>query len=549
MKGFFGHNINQNTFSFGYESNHKFEDDFIFFESEDITLGVDGVVLNRTQLVESKKDWGDFFIHPQNSLENQLLKLKGAFHGFIYKKGEDELILFNDTTANKNFSFYVNGNDLAFYPDDYTLIKALKKFDIQSVIQKKAMYSFLAYGYLHSEMGWVQHAQRLAPGTILKFKNGKIFKKPYHIYASEPKNHSSKNHILNELEDLFRNAVQLQYQKDSECKYLHFNTLSGGLDSRATVLMAYELGFTNQTAFTCSQSGYADETIAREIANAYHFKHYFHPLDSFEHLFQIDDMNAKIGSTAVYSGPAHVIYGIEQFWENRFGIIHSGHVGDGVMGSFLSSKKIERPNPNFRRASHNLLPKIPEFDNELIHKYHCEEDYKLHEIGFNHAASGVWGLEHLSYNISPFIDKDVLTFLLSLPYELKFNRKIYIEWMLKFHPEWTNFKLESIHSKPNALWKLRHQKTLTRLRFGLQKVLSKDFHSKFKMAPEQYWYQNSHELQSYYLNEFHKAKQKLAIFDIPFADNMANYFESKQYINRAKVLHMASIINLIYPDE
>jgi len=41
-------------------------------------------------------------------------------------------------------------------------------------------------------------------------------------------------------------AVRREWSKDKEYGYKMFSTLSGGLDSRANVMLARELGFVNQ---------------------------------------------------------------------------------------------------------------------------------------------------------------------------------------------------------------------------------------------------------------------------------------------------------------
>ena len=240
------------------------------------------------------------------------------------------------------------------------------------------------------------------------------------------------------------------------------------------------------------------------------------------------------------------MFGIEKFWNKDFGIIHSGHIGDGVMGAFLSSTQISPPDLSYGRVKANILAYHPDFDAKIIEKYNNEEEFKLYERAFCGAASGVWGLEQFSYNIAPFIDQDVLNFLLSLPYEFKYKRKIYIDWMLKFHPSWTQFKLESIHAKPNAHWKFKYEREYVRIRFGWRKLLSKDFRLKFNMAPEQYWFEQSKALQNYYAKEMKKAIEIARDLQLPFHEEFFEFSKSQDYTTRAKTLHLAYIINLIY---
>ena len=553
MRGFFGGNIALNKteisfaeFSFGRNSNEQFVEDKIFTETEEFILGLDGVILNKKEIAYNAQDWMNYFIQQDLTLAQKLKGLKGVFHGFIFNKKSSELSLFNDITGNKNFNYYLKDGQLIFSYDDIHLIQLLKSRQIKMNLSSISTYNFLAYAYLGSTQSWVENAKRLAPGSILHFKNGKISIESYQTFVSEPNNTSSNNKLLSDFESLMQETVKLQYQKDKDHQKQHFTTLSGGLDSRVATLMAYDLGFEEQTAFTCSQSGYADQIIAEEIAEAYNLEHHFYALDSFEHLFDIENINKEIGGSALYSGPAHVMFGIEKFWNKDFGIIHSGHIGDGVMGAFLSSTQISPPDLSYGRVKANILAYHPDFDAKIIEKYNNEEEFKLYERAFCGAASGVWGLEQFSYNIAPFIDQDVLNFLLSLPYEFKYKRKIYIDWMLKFHPSWTQFKLESIHAKPNAHWKFKYEREYMRIRFGWRKLLSKDFRLKFNMAPEQYWFEQSKALQNYYAKEMKKAIVIARDLQLPFHEEFFEFSKSQDYTTRAKALHLAYIINLIY---
>ncbi|MXV37501.1 hypothetical protein GO491_02240 [Flavobacteriaceae bacterium Ap0902] len=555
MKGLYGYNqlkkdwpISTPDFSFGVDTNQKFESDKIFKETERFIIGLDGVVLNKSQLVKSDEEWLNFFLNNLNRLAEQLNKLRGVFHGFIYDKVQKELILFNDPTGNKNFFIYHKDGHLMFHHSDVKMIKFLKEHNLKPRIQEKSIYAFLAYRFLPNEWSWIQGSKRLKPGTILKFKDQEITQSRYKVFVSNPHSQLKTQEILYKFEYLFKNAVQLQYNKDVENKYKHYATLSGGLDSRSTILMGYALGFKNQTTFTCSRIGYADEIIAEQIAKEHQFNHIFYALDSIQHLFNLPETIEKIGATALYSGPAHVIRGIDENWSNAYGIIHTGHIGDGVMGAFLSKTKQNMPNLSFGRVNPNLLPHQVALDKEIIAGYSSEEEYKLYERAFGGAAAGVWGLEYLSYNISPFIDVDVLDFLLSLPYKNKFRRKIYVEWLLKYHPNWTVYELESLRAKPNKYWKFRYQTTYLRLRFGWRKLLSRNYRLRNTMTPEQYWFENNQSLQNYYSTEYEKAIQLAQEHHLSYINSIEKFYHCGIYAHRAKSLHIAYVINLIYGD-
>ena len=288
MRGFFGGNIALDKtemsfaeFSFGRNSNDQFVEDKIFTETDDFIIGLDGVILNIKEFAHVAQDWVNYFISQDLNLAQKLKPLKGVFHGFILNKKTNELSLFNDMTGNKNFSYYHKSGSFVFSYDEINLIQLLKSQQLEMTLSPLSTYNFLAYAYLGSTQSWVEQGKRLAPGSILNFKDGEISIESYKTFVSEPKNNSSYDKVLSDFEELMQEAVSLQYQKDKDHHKQHFTTLSGGLDSRVTTLMAHDLGFEEQTAFTCSQLGYADQTIAEEIAEAYNLKQHFYALDSF----------------------------------------------------------------------------------------------------------------------------------------------------------------------------------------------------------------------------------------------------------------------------
>jgi HAD superfamily phosphatase (TIGR01668 family) len=74
-----------------------------------------------------------------------------------------------------------------------------------------------------------------------------------------------ENELIDMLDNRFRKAIQLEYNKDLEYGYKHICELSGGLDSRMSLWIATELGFSDITAITYCKSGYLDQQIAEQI--------------------------------------------------------------------------------------------------------------------------------------------------------------------------------------------------------------------------------------------------------------------------------------------
>ena len=528
-------------FSFELASNNKFPADKLLFENDAVVVGFDGVVLNKKKVI-GNNTWQNYFLEDLENLAPKLNNLRGSFNGFIYEKEAQRLRLFNDPCGAKNFAYEFDGTQFIFGSSVWDL---LELSDLPRVLDSEAVYCFLAYGYLFSEMSWTKNSRRLPVGSILNFQNNKITFKKYKEFIYQQNHQRSKRQTLDTLEALFEATIKEQFKKDEEENYQSFTTLSGGLDSRVTALYGYELGFKNQVVFTCSQKGYADETIAREIAKDHGFTHHFYPMDGLEYLYTPSEMLRKIGGTGVYNSPAHVVYGIEKHWQNNFGLIHTGHLGDMILGSAISSKKELSPNPQLNRVSPALLPVDPAWEATKITKYQNEGQYKIAERGFNNTATGVWGLEHLSYNIAPFTHTDFIDFALTIPYDYLYKGQLYLAWINRYHANWTRYRWEHLHARPTRLWMARHDLWYLRLRFGWRKLLSKKFRQTFDMVPEQYWFEQQPDLKIFLEAETLPLLEAIRPLEIPYFGVVEEMARSKDVQFRMRALSLLRVVDLL----
>ncbi len=530
--------ITGSGFSFELASNNKFPEDKLLFENASVVVGFDGVVLNKKKLI-GNGSWENYFLDDLENLASKLNNLRGSFNGFIYEKKEDRLRLFNDPCGAKNFTYEFDGGEFIFASSPWDLDRLS---DLSRSLDPDAIYCFLAYGYLFSEMSWTKNAQRLPAGSILSFQKNQISCSKYKEFVYQQNHQRSKAKTLSTLEGLFEATIREQFQKDEEENYQSFTTLSGGLDSRVTALYGYELGYKNQVAFTCSQKGYDDEVIAREIVKDYGFKHHFYAMDGLEYLYHPKETMHKSGGTNDYNAPAHILYGIEQIWQKDFGIIHTGHLGDMILANYSSGKKELPPALSMNRVSPELLPINHGWEAARKTAYQHQGHYKISERGFNRIASGVWGLEHLSYNIAPFTHTDFIDFALTIPYDQIHKSQLYLEWLNKYHANWTKYRWEHLHARPTRLWMAKHDLLYLRLRFGWRKLLSKKFRETFDMAPEQYWFEQRPDLKSFLEAQTLPLLEAMRPLDIPYFEVVEKMANSSDFQLRARALSLLLVI-------
>jgi len=533
--------ISEPGFSFELASNNKFPQDKLLFENDDLVIGFDGVVLNKKAVI-GQDSWLNYFLKDSEDLALKLKNLRGTFNGFIYEKKRQRLRLFNDPCGAKNFAYEFDGTQFIFASSVWDL---LTLSDLTRTLNPDSLYCFLAYGYLFSEMSWTKNSKRLPAGSILTFQNNQVVCKKYKKFVYNQNHHRSKAKTLETLEALFEMTIKEQFQKDAEENYQSFTTLSGGLDSRVTALYGYELGNKNQVTFTCSQKGYDDEIIAREIAKDYGFEYHFYPLDGLEYLYDPKNMMRKIGGTTDYNSSSHIVHGIDNVWQDNFGLIHSGHLGDMILGSYSSGKKELPPNFYANRVSSQLLPIDQDWEAAQNTKYQHEGQFKISERGFNRIAAGAWGLEHLSYNIGPFTHTDFIDFALTIPYDLVYKQQLYLEWLNRYHKKWTNYRWEHLHAYPTRPWMARHDLWYLRLRFGWRKLLSKKFRQTFNMAPEQYWFEQKPDLKIFLESQSIPLLDAIRPMDIPYFGVVEKMAKSNQVQLRVRALSFLLIMEKI----
>ena len=101
-----------------------------------------------------------------------------------------------------------------------------------------------------------------------------------------------------------------------------------------TVWVAHQMGYAEQLNTTFSQSNYLDESIAKQIATDLKHEWLFKALDHGNFLKNIDDIAKITGGGGGYGGLAHgkSMYDLMNF--DSFGIVHTGQIGDAIIGTF-----------------------------------------------------------------------------------------------------------------------------------------------------------------------------------------------------------------------
>lgn len=369
------------------------------------------------------------------------------------------------------------------------------------------------------------------------------------------------------IDKLFRQSIKRAFEKDKEYGYKHIACLSGGLDSRMTVWVAHQLGYTDQLNITYSQSGYLDFSIAQQIATNLHHDWLYKPLDGGDCIRDIDTISAMTYGSANFFGLAHGMSMERLINYDNLGVIHTGQLGDVILGTYL--KKMEygqKPNVTDGAYSEELRERIENY--QFKYDYEDKEIFMMYNRGFCGINQGLLTYQENTESYSPFTDVDFLEFAYSIPIELRSNHKIYIDWVLSKYPEAGEYIWESIGKK---IQRLENRKPRTMKVFGYEvphysepefKVYLKGFirrhfsfsrkkristtrtlSSKYYMNPVDYWYQTNPFLREF-MESYWKENESLLPND-QLGEDMKHLFVDCVLYDKLHAMSVLATLKLI----
>ena len=301
-------------------------------------------------------------------------------------------------------------------------------------VDETGCYMTMTHGFCIEDRTLVNEVHKLIAGHYYELTPNGLRTIRYHQFSNIPDNTISEEEAVEGIDRLFRNAIKLQFEKDREYGYRHLACLSGGLDSRMTVWVAHQMGYTNQLNITFSQSGYLDFSIAQQIAIDLHHDWLFKPLDGGDFIDMIEEITPITYGSTNFFNLAHGKSMEDLINYEPFGIIHTGQIGDSIIGTFFKKNEY---NPEFKIGqsaySFELIERLADY--KFVEDYKNEEIFCLYTRAFTGADQGLLTFQENSESCSPFIDVDFLEFCYKIPLNLRYGHKIYFDWILQKYPD------------------------------------------------------------------------------------------------------------------
>lgn len=451
----FGFSVSFNTSkqgitSFGHKEMFvkKFSEDKTVFETNECILCLDGVIINKLLLLQSsvRSTW-------QETLE-ELYKtkgiafvslLRGSFSGFVFDKINQKVYVFSDQIGSKFLYYSFNGKSFFCSSMMDEVYENLKLNNIGYDLSVENSYLLLCYGYMIDGRTICDNIKKIKPGCYLEIHDGIIEEKRFFLIDNTPNLTLTEEDAIEGIDYYFRQAVKRQFDKDIEYGYKHMVALSGGLDSRMTCFVAHDLGYSEQLNYTFSQTDYWDEVVPKQIARDLKHEWIFKALDNGLWLYNIDEITKLTGGNVLYYGLSHAYNMYSKLNFDDYGLIHTGQLGDVVIGTFYSGLN---PDVKFQLGegaySKTMLSRI---SNIAYTDYKNQEISKFYFRGFDGANTGLMSEYVFSESFSPFYDLDLMSFALSIPVSFRYKHGIYKKWILSKYPKAGDYVWEKMKCK------------------------------------------------------------------------------------------------------
>ncbi|ALS35887.1 hypothetical protein ATZ35_01570 [Enterococcus rotai] len=570
----------------------KYEDDKIFFENDFYIVVSDGVLLNSTELkrIYKTKYISEVIIlmYEENG-ENFFKDIRGSYSCSLYDKRKNELFVYTDQLADKKI-FYSDFEDSFIFSsrlEELLIDEKVKKNEIdrescislltlgadkkifysdfedsfifssrleellidekvkKNEIDRESCISLLTLGFMLEDRTLLKQVKKLDAGSYIKVKKNKMAIYSYFKFNNEELHYDSIDTIISKMDELFCQAVKLQFEKDCEYNYKHIASLSGGLDSRMVNIVAANLGYNDILNYTFSQTGYMDATIAATIAADLKHEFIFKSLDDANFLYEIDKIaNISFGSS-IYYGIAHSHNCIEKLNISGYGMIHTGQLGDVIVGAFNKTKQIDL---DFKSYSYSKRY-IDKLEQISLGNYANDELFKVYNRGINFALNGNFAFQEFTESLSPFCNVDFMQYCLNIPVEIRSEHALYYKWIMKKYPEAAKYKYESINSKITTPQLVIKSKTFIRKIVNkILKILKLPnlfgYNSKNGMNPFDYWYRNNTTFNQF-INDYYKQNYHfLELLDDEVSNMAMDLFEKGILVEKMQVLTLLSTLKL-----
>lgn len=523
-------------------TNNKFLSDKFLSVTGKRVIAADGVMINARRLrIEygmpdnaSLIDYGF-----RSDYKSFLAGISGEFSGCYADRESNTIFLYTNHTAARLVFYFNNETFFAFSSNVTVLRNRLAKLGVSLSPSSISAYNMLSFGFMPGNSTLFNEIKTINAGSLLQFSNNALSETAYFHFTDSDKLKVPEKEIIQLLDERFCYAVKEAFEKDEEDNRTHLATISGGLDSRNVVYTAMRLGYKPET-FTFCEKGYADETISRKFAKRHNLPFSFIPLTKGEYLTDIENNIHANDGMVYYSGAAHLRRALMEFAPESYGLLHTGMLGDAMLGSYLSGRSNTGSIEHLKRLNGFFTAKTDAYEKKLMEDFTSGQLYKLYYRGFRAMLNGHRVAASFADSVSPFLHKDFLSLCLAIPDSMKYKRKIYLHWLFDKYPEIKKNRWEYTLLPAFFPQDFRY---LTKGSIYVFNKLFRRFEKGINMNPYNYWYDNNNNLRAALDNYYNMTKDTLS-FDAELAADAGLQFRQGGFIDKAAVVTLSGALVL-----
>lgn len=422
MKGF----LKNSDLQVLIDSNEKFPEDCLEFETDSWSVKTQGYFLNEEKLLDAfdKNNINELLVHMLNEGICIPEVLFGTYCIYACRKEDNRVLIYNDLLSKKSV-FYGETDGGVYFSNSFFEAVALAKEHGGKLTPDSLGIKMLShYNIFIDDLTYVREIRFLRPFEYILVENGRLQIRKADVPATAQ--NLEKATVIDQLDAYFSEGVQLQYEKNKKSGYRQVVTLSGGMDSRTTFLYGLRHGYNDTLCFTYAEAGSVDFLVPQYIADDTNQKFFYHSMTNGEFLKNPDAMSERIEGQMGYCGTTGLYDCLQALKTDDWGVVHTGLGGGEIMGDLC------KPDQELAwGAFENSVPMNEEECERFLEikaKYRNYNEFaNLNDIR-RCLASQKMASRHCEY-ASPFLYEPFFKLMLAVPYEWKKGRQIYLEWL------------------------------------------------------------------------------------------------------------------------
>jgi asparagine synthase (glutamine-hydrolysing) len=297
-------------------------------------------------------------------------RLRGMFAVAIWTESDRRLLLARDRLGIKPLYIHRFRDDLHFGSE---LKAILVHCDVERSLDLDALEYYLSLNYVPGHRTLIEGIEKLAPGHLLEWRDGRVRTEAYWEPQFRERAHSSMQSAAEELDFLLTQAVREHLISDVPLGLW----LSGGIDSSTILHYASENSSSRLKTFSISFPGRAfDEAVyARQIAEQYQTEHHEFELGPELDLAQAIEEMAYYSDEPGADAGALPVWFLSRLSRRQVTVALSGEGSDELFGGYLTyqADRVARPArmvpKPIRRGLLRLLNHWPVSDDKISLEY------------------------------------------------------------------------------------------------------------------------------------------------------------------------------------